>query len=151
MANGDHNESAGLQSSINRANEPKQICLSCFQLIPLEVRNCPYCKADIAELTAHGYRAKLLHALFHPSADVRMRVTFVLGWLGEPDVADDLAACAMRNPLDVVGALEIIKSLVMLKESKSVPMALSVLQNSHPAHAVREAANIALDGLDYQK
>jgi len=99
MANGEKNESDKLSSTINFVKEPKQICLACFQLIPPEERVCPYCGADLAALSAHDYRSKLLHALFHPSADVRMRVIFVLGWLGEPEVAKDLAACALRNPL----------------------------------------------------
>lgn len=151
MANGKKNESDVLPSSDNFAKEPRQICLACFHLIPLEERACPYCGADLAALSAHDYRAKLLHALFHPLADVRMRVTYVLGCLGDPEVADDLVACALRNPLDVAGGLQIINSLVMLKEGKTSRSAISVLEDSHPAHAVREGAATALRALDNQE
>ena len=150
MANGEKSGSDKLPLSTNFENEPRQICLACFNLIPLEVRVCPYCGADLAALSAHDYRTKLLHALFHPLADVRMRVIFVLRWIGEPDVADDLVACALRNPLDVVGALEIINSLVLLKQGEAAHAALSVLKDSHPAHAVRESAASALDRLLYK-
>ena len=147
MTNDGKNEFDKLPLTVNFVKEPQQICLACFQLIPLDEQICPYCGADLASLSEHDYRSKLLNALFHPSADVRMRVIFVLGCLGEPEVADDLVACALRNPLDVVGALEIITSLGMLKDAEVVRVALSVLKDSHSAHSVRESAARAIDAL----
>jgi len=150
MANGGKDDSEKLPFSINFVKEPQQVCLACFQLIPLEERVCPYCGADLAAFSEQDYRVKLLHALFHPLPDVRMRVILVLGWRGEPETADDLAACALRNPSDIAGGLAIINSLVMLKEEKAARVALSVLKERHPAHAVREGAARALAALDNQ-
>jgi len=124
--------------------------LACFHLIPAEERVCPYCGADLAAFSARDYRTKLLHALFHPLADVRMRAVIALGWRGEPETADDLAACALRHPSDVVAGLEIINSLVRLKEGKTARESLSVLKERHPAHAVREGAARALAVLSKQ-
>jgi HEAT repeats len=130
--------------------EKQQICLACFDLIPLEDLVCPQCGADLAAFSARDYREKLLHALFHPLADVRMRAVIALGWRGEPETADDLAACALRHPSDVVQGLEIINSLVKLKEEDTTRVALSVLKQRHPARAVRAGAARALAALPEQ-
>ena len=80
-----------------------------------------------------------------------MRAVIALGWRGEPDTADDLAACALRHPLDVVEGMEIINSLVRLQEGRTARVALSVLKERHPAHAVREQAARALAALPRQR
>ncbi|MGA7751074.1 MAG: HEAT repeat domain-containing protein [Gallionella sp.] len=123
----------------------QQICLACFHLIPVEARTCPQCGADLAAFSARDYREKLLHALFHPLADVRLRAVIALGWRGEPETADALAACALRHPSDVVEGLEIINSLDQMKDAVIRQTALSILKTRHPAHAVREAAARVLD------
>ncbi|MGA8147526.1 MAG: HEAT repeat domain-containing protein [Gallionellaceae bacterium] len=123
----------------------QQICLACFHLIPVEAPTCPQCGADIAAFSARDYREKLLHALFHPLADVRMRAVIALGWRDEPETADALVACALRHPSDVVEGLEIINSLVQMKDVVARQTALSTLKAHHPAHAVREAAARMLD------
>ncbi len=74
-----------------------------------------------------------------------MRAVIALGWRGEPETADDLAACALRHPSDVVEGLEIINSLVQMKDVVARQTALSTLKAHHPAHAVREAAARVLD------
>lgn len=122
----------------------QQICFACFYLIPVEQKVCPHCGADLADFSARDYREKLLNALFHPLADVRMRAVIALGWRGEQETAGELAACALRHPSDIVQGLEIINSLTIMKAAKSVYAALSILKERHPAHAVREGAATAL-------
>jgi hypothetical protein len=123
----------------------QQICLAFFHLIPVEAQNCPHCGADLAAFSARDYREKLLHALFHPLADVRLRAIIALGWRSEQEAADALAACALRHPSDVVEGLEIINSLDQMKDVVTRQTALSTLKARHPAHAVRETAARVLD------
>lgn len=118
--------------------EIQQICPACFRLIPAVANVCPDCGADIAALSARGYRDKLLATLAHPLDDVRMRAIIALGWRGEPDTADALADCALRHPVDVMEALAVVDALTRLGEPGRD--AIARLAANHPAHAVREAA-----------
>ncbi len=76
-----------------------------------------------------------------------MRAIIALGWCGEPETADDLVACALRQPSDVVEGLEIVNSLEQIGNADVRKMALSDLQTSYPAHAAREGADAALTTL----
>ena len=125
----------------------QQICLACFHLIPVEEQVCPQCGADLVAYSEQSYRVRLTLALLHPLADVRMRAITALGWRGEPETADDLVACALRHPSDVVEGLEIINSLVQIKDAGVRMGALSDLHARHTAHAVREGAGLALAAL----
>lgn len=121
-------------------NEHPGFCLACFVPLPQEADTCPACGARMVELSERNYREKLIHALLHPLADVRMRAIIALGWRGEPAAADALVSCALRHPTDVVEGLEIINSLGRMKNAMVRQAALITLQMHHPAHAVRESA-----------
>jgi len=129
----------------------QQICLACFQLIPVEERTCPRCGADLAALSARDYREKLVHALLHPLADIRIRAIIALGWRGETETADALLECALQHPMDVVQGLEIINSLSRMHEMSIARTTLSILKARHPAHAIREGAARALASLPNQR
>lgn len=125
-------------------NEHPGFCLACFMPLPQEAETCPVCGARMAELSERNYREKLVHALLHPLADIRMRAIIALGWRGEPETADALVACALNHPLDVVQGLEIINSLEQMKDAMKRQTTLSILQAQHRAHAVREGARRVL-------
>ena len=122
-------------------------CISCFAPLAQEEDTCPVCGARMQDISSSDYQKKLIHALLHPLADVRMRAIIALGWRGESEAAEELAACALRHPRDVVEGLEIINSLVQMKNVEVCQAALSALQVHHPAHAVREGAARALAAL----
>lgn len=124
--------------------EAQQICPACFRLIPAETGVCPACGADLLALSARDYRDKLHAALKHPLAEVRMRVILALGWRGEPEAAEPLATCTLRHPVDVVEGLAVVDALAQLGEAGRA--ALQRLAHTHPAHAVREAADGRLFG-----
>ncbi len=109
--------------------------------MPAGARVCPACGADLDRLSARDYRDKLLAALEHPLADVRMRVILALGLRGQADAADALATCALRHPVDVVEGLAVVQALQRLGEAGRA--ALAHLAATHPAHAVQEAARHA--------
>jgi HEAT repeat protein len=98
----------------------------------------------MAELNGRDYREKLVHALRHPLADVRMRVIIALGRRGESETAEALVECALRYPIDVVAGQEIVCSLARLKSADVRQTALSTLEARHPASIVRKAAKRAL-------
>jgi hypothetical protein len=112
-----------------------------------ETNICPACGARMADVSGRDYREKLVHALHHPLADVRMRVIIALGLRGEPETAGALAECALRHPTDVVAGLEIVRSLCQVKDINVGRDALAMLKDRHPAHAVREGAARALTEL----
>jgi HEAT repeat protein len=125
-------------------NEHPGFCPACFMPLSQEADVCPACGARMAELSERSYREKLVHALLHPLADIRMRAIIALGWRGEPETAEALVACALRHPLDVVQGLEIINSLDQMKDAMVRQATLSIVHAQHPAHAVREGAARAL-------
>lgn len=121
--------------------EVVQICPACFRLIQGGVGVCPHCGADLAALSARGYQEKLLGALHHPLADVRMRAIIALSWRAEPETADALADCALRHPIDVVEGLAVVGALARL--GRTGRAALLKLAELAPAHSVRAAARKA--------
>lgn len=88
------------------------------------------------------YGDKLIGALKHPLAEVRMRAIITLGWRGDGRAALPLLEIALSHPVDVVEGLAIVESLAGLGLSGQT--ALAALVERHPAHAVREAARARL-------
>jgi len=118
----------------------QSFCLKCFYMMSPDENICPACKAPVAAFSAREYMEKLIGALEHPLADVRMRVIIALGMRGDSGVAQRLADCALQHPVDVVEGLEVVKSLRKMKQGKSRQMALEMLARQHPAAVVRIAA-----------
>lgn len=121
---------------------PPTYCPACFAQIPAEAAACPACGQDLARLSHRDYREKLLAALHHPLADVRLRAIIALGWRREPEAAQALAECALRHPIDVVQGLEVVESLRII-DGDPGREALERLARDHPAHAVRARAEEA--------
>lgn len=122
--------------------EQPQLCPNCFKEIASGIEDCPACGERIAALSERDYTAKLVHALDHPLADVRMRAIIALGLRGEAAAA--LAACALRHPADVIEGLEVVHSLHLMGGEPSATASLEQLACGHPARAVREAAVAAI-------
>ena len=119
-------------------------CMSCFSLIPVEAGICPVCGEDIASWSAHDFKEKLLHSLYHPSDEVRKRVIAILAQRREKGTALQLAECALRHP-SYDEAIEIVRAL---KEFQDIPegrRALEILAQDHSGRAVRVAAQAALN------
>ena len=131
-------------------SEHPGFCPGCFAPLIQEAVVCPACGARMVDMTGRDYREKLVHALRHPLADVRMRAIIALGLRGEPETADALVECALRYPTDVVAGQEIVRSLTRLNRNDARRIALTTLQACHPARAVRGAAKRALAKLDLQ-
>lgn len=122
-------------------------CMNCFSTMPGGAVVCPACGGDVAALTSRSYREKLIGALHHPLADVRMRAVIALGLRRDTEAADELVKCTLRHPTDVVEALEIVKSLRMLPAGQQRYNALQDLCERHPATVVRIAAMAAMAGM----
>jgi hypothetical protein len=119
-------------------------CMNCFSLIPAEVKFCHVCGEHMAGLSAQHYRVKLLHALQHPLDDVRMRAIIALGLRREAGTAMPMAECALRHPLNIEEGIEVVNALKKFPPSADGRRALEMLAHDHSAHAVRAAAEIAL-------
>lgn len=119
-------------------------CMNCFATMPRNAEVCPACGAEVAAFTSRCYREKLLRALHHPLAEVRMRAVIALGLRRDVEAARDLVECALRHPRDVIKGLEIVKSLQMLPAGKPRDEALQDLSLRHPAAVVRIAAMAVL-------
>jgi HEAT repeat protein len=126
-------------------------CMNCFSMMPRGAAVCPSCGKEIVALTSRGYREKLLRALHHPLAEVRMRAVIALGLQRDTEAADDLVACALRHPKDVIEALEIVRSLRMFPAGRSRHQALHDLSERHPAAVVRIAAMAAIAGTPWKE
>lgn len=122
----------------------KQYCGECFALFDTGVSRCPRCGKDASAVSGRDYQQKLMHALEHPLADVRMRAIVALGLRGGRDATEALLACARRTPTDVVEGLEIVRTLRAIFSDSRERGALAQLAEHHPAHAVRMAARRAL-------
>lgn len=130
--------------SPDAARQGSIYCPACFGRIPHDAQTCPLCGASLARMSARDYKEKLLAALAHPLAEVRMRAIIALGERGEPDAAAALIACALGHPADVVEGLEIVRSLARIDSGQPCLAALRKLVRSHPSRPVRSAASRAL-------
>jgi hypothetical protein len=106
---------------------------------------CPACGERASALSARDYKEKLLHALLHPLADVRMRAIIALGLRAEEDAIPALLDCALRHPMDLAQGLEIVRSLTRMKAGHARASALRDLAERHPASAIRQAAAMAVE------
>jgi hypothetical protein len=122
-------------------------CPVCGASIQPDATNCPRCNADIDEWNRKGFVEKLIEALKHPLSDIRMRAIIVLGKRRERSAEQALVDCAMAYPSDVVQGLEVVNSLRLIREGESTSWALEKLAKDHLAHAIREAAVMALKQL----
>lgn len=127
------------------ATEREIYCMNCFSMIPAQAEACPVCGEHVTELSAQDYRKKLLHALEHPLDDVRMRAIIALGLRREAAVSLALAECALRHPLNVEEGIEAVNALKSFLPTPDGQRALQILARDHAAHAVRGAAQRALD------
>jgi len=126
------------------ANKQPSYCPACFALIDAGEPQCPVCGQDIARLSARDYRDKLLAALHHPIADIRLRAIIALGLRADEQAADTLVACALSHPADIIEGFAIIDSLERIHMLSIRRQALTTLAEQHAAHAVRAAAQQAL-------
>jgi soluble P-type ATPase len=119
-------------------------CMNCFAPMSATDTVCPVCHSGAAALSARDYRDKLLRALEHPLADVRVRAIHALRLRADEAAADALAQCALKHPVDVVQGLLVIAALRAIRTSADGRGALARLSTEHPAHAIRHAAGVAL-------
>jgi HEAT repeat protein len=120
-----------------RVPEHPSYCPACLALIDASAAVCPACGKDLVHLSERAYRDKLLAALNHPLADVRLRAIIALGWRGEGEAALALAQCALHHPTDIVEGLQVIESLLHLGDKEARREALRQLAVRHPARVVR--------------
>jgi hypothetical protein len=121
-------------------------CPACFHEVPERDRTCPYCGASIHDWSLrHSYGERLVQALDHPLAEVRMAAIIALGKRRDAAAARPLARCARRCATDVVQGLEIVRSVASLSPGSERSSALRRLQR-HPARAVRREAARLLAG-----
>lgn len=115
-------------------------CPACFATLPYGVERCTACGADLRQHDALSYSRRLVHALRHPLADVRLRVIVALGLKREVRAARALALTALRHPTDVIADLAIVGSLARMRDQARAWHALECLARGHPSRLIREAA-----------
>jgi HEAT repeat protein len=118
-------------------------CPSCYAPMSIQAEACPTCQASLGAWWEKSYAERLILALQHPLADVRMRAIITLGLRRERAAEPALVECAWRHPADVTEGLEIVNSLRRIREGGSDTAALRRLLE-HPARGVRRAAREAL-------
>lgn len=124
---------------------PRQYCGECFAWFEVSSDVCPRCGAIASGLSERDYGEKLLRALQHPLADVRLRAVIALGRRAHADMAEALIDCALRYPTDVIQGLEIVDGLQRIaRRHPETVGALQRLAKEHPAHIIREAAGAGL-------
>lgn len=116
-------------------------CPNCFEDIGPDAEICQSCHISVKEWMARkSYTERLVHALNHPIAEVRMGAIISLGKLKEVKAAIPLAQCAFEHPIDVVQGLEITRALRQMDVVCEVEQALEML-SKHPARAIRKAVD----------
>lgn len=116
-------------------------CPNCFEDIGPDAEICKSCSINVKKWMAQkSYTERLIHALKHPIAEVRMGAIISLGKLKEVKAAVPLAQCAFTHPIDVIQGQEIIRALKQMDFENEVKQALKML-SKHPARAIRRAVD----------
>lgn len=112
-------------------------CPNCFDEIESDTEICELCRINVNEwMVQKSYLERLIHALNHPVAEVRMGSIISLGKLKEVKAAIPLAQCALKHPIDIVQGLEIVRALEAMDLESEVKQALKML-SKHPARIIR--------------
>lgn len=91
-------------------------------------------------MRGQSFAVKLIHALRHPLADIRLRAIVALGLRAQADAVPALIECALARPTDVVAGLQIVASLKQIQGSHPDTKGLEELAARHPARPIRRAA-----------
>jgi hypothetical protein len=132
------------EASKGRERRELAFCPYCYAQIQASEIVCEACGADLENWNARSYAERLIQALGHPLADVRMRAIIALGWRLEKKAERALVECALRHPTDVVEGLEIVEALRLIREGSTQFEGLRILERDHSASSVRQAATAAL-------
>jgi len=73
-------------------------CPACYAEVPVDTAVCPHCGASLEEWQRRSYAEKLIPALHHPLADVRMRVIIALGLQHETQAEQALSKARCDTP-----------------------------------------------------
>lgn len=128
--------------------EALTFCPVCYCHVSIDEVRCPHCGISLKEWQRRSYTEKLIPALHHPLADVRMRVIITLGLQRARQAQEALVECALRHPSDIVEGLEIVNSLRLIAAAGSGPTALRRLADLYPSRPVRCAAREAIEKLN---
>jgi hypothetical protein len=121
-----------------------QICPNCYRALAPAATACAACGASLADFSERDYGDKLIAALRHPLADVRMRAVHALGLRREARAAQALVDCALSHRLDVVQGLLIVGALARIHAHDPGTGALQRLLAEQPSRPVAEAARQVL-------
>ncbi len=120
-------------------------CPVCFGQSESSSGQCLQCGTDLVLWTqTHSYTERLMQALQHPIAEVRMGAIIALGMRCDIKAAGALVDCAIAHPADIPEGLEIVNTLAHLAGSTTGIASLQKLAANHPAQPVRAAAQKVL-------
>jgi hypothetical protein len=124
-------------SNLKKIRMIHTFCPNCFEDIGPDAEICESCSINVKKWMAQkSYTERLIHALKHPIAEVRMGAIISLGKLKEVKAAVPLAQCAFTHPIDVIQGQEIIRALEQMDFEREVEQALELL-SKHPAKAIQ--------------
>ena len=123
-------------------------CPVCFGQSEGGGRQCLQCGTNLLRWSeTHSYTERLVQALQHPIAEVRMGAVIAIGLRRDTQAARALADCALAHAADIPEGFEIVRSLARLAVAAEAVASLQWLAAEHPARAVRAAARKALMNL----
>lgn len=93
----DAHPSSSKAASKGAVRKELAFCPCCYAQIPASQTVCEACHADLRSWNAQSYAERLIQALGHPLADVRMRAIIALGWRREKSAERALVECALRH------------------------------------------------------
>ncbi len=122
-------------------------CMHCFAQLAAVSVNCPLCHHPVDDIEDGDYQRKLIDALHHQHADIRMRAIVAIGIRRDKHAADALVACALRNPSDLAEGMQIVAALKVIDDGKPRVTALHYLFARHPSNEIKQATHAILNDL----
>lgn len=123
----------------------RQFCPACFDEFEPEASHCPACGIDLAAArAASDYESRLIRALDHPVAEVRLGVIEALRMRRAQAACDALLQTALSRPADVVESLAVVGCLAEMLPAPAARRCLERLASDHRARSIREAARVSL-------
>ncbi|MGH8371586.1 MAG: HEAT repeat domain-containing protein [Gammaproteobacteria bacterium] len=121
---------------------PTEFCANCFTELHGEDDRCAKCgQPREGGWEKTSFDTRLIRALNHPVADVRLRAIYALGRRKVIAAIDLLVDLAFIHPFDPVQGKAIVEALIEMS-APHAKEALMQLHRDHPSHAVREQTKL---------
>lgn len=125
-----------------------EFCPECFAEVSSHTRRCPRCGIALQGRRRGGYDERLVRALRHPVAEVRMGAIIALQKRGTISACGVLGHLALESPKDLPQSAAVVECLASMLPAPAALENLEYIATQHGARSIRRYARDLLAAYD---